>query len=215
MTWSLFVYLWMTWRILFTSEWLDHYLFTCQWLDQYFLPANELINIFTYEWLDWHLIRVLVVRDTLCKLGIQTHNFFSKKVPWHGKGANTGSFSFHLFSHRSSAESGANTLYCLEEWRGELICWKIRLCLVHPLWRRKVVCWCSFFFVPVHSSIFLFHVVSFFQRTSLSAAVYKKMPRICKYIQSVTRVHSVKSSIESGYVHQHTGLVAYWSWHPP
>jgi hypothetical protein len=33
--------------------------------------------------------------------------------------------------------------------------------------------------------------------------VYKKMPRICKYIQSFTRVLLVKTSIESGYVYQH------------
>jgi hypothetical protein len=37
-------------------------------------------------------------------------------------------------------------------------------------------------------------------------AVYKKMPRICKYIQSFTQVYSVKSSIESSYIYQHTKL---------
>jgi hypothetical protein len=58
------------------------------------------------------------------------------------------------------------------------------------------------FSVPVHSRIFSFHVVSCFQSTILFAFVYNKMPRICKYIQSSTRVCSVKSSIESGYVHQ-------------
>jgi hypothetical protein len=54
----------------------------------------------------------------------------------------------------------------------------------------------------VHSSIFSSHVVSCFQCTSLFAAVYKKMPRVCKYIQSFTQVRSVKSSMESGYLPQ-------------
>jgi hypothetical protein len=39
--------------------------------------------------------------------------------------------------------------------------------------------------------------------------VYKKMPRACKYIQSFTRVQSVKTSIESGYVYQHYAFQAY------
>jgi hypothetical protein len=42
--WSIFVYLWMTWPIFFTSEWID----------QYFLPANDLTNIF-YQWMTWSL----------------------------------------------------------------------------------------------------------------------------------------------------------------
>jgi hypothetical protein len=33
--------------------------------------------------------------------------------------------------------------------------------------------------------------------------VYKKMPRVCKYIQSFTRVQSIQARIESGYVYQH------------
>jgi hypothetical protein len=36
--------------------------------------------------------------------------------------------------------------------------------------------------------------------------VYKKMPRICKYIQSFTQVCSVQSSIESGYIYQHNNV---------
>jgi hypothetical protein len=42
-----------------------------------------------------------------------------------------------------------------------------------------------------------------FLRISLFTDVYKKMPRVCKYIQSFTWVCSVKSSIESGYTYQH------------
>jgi hypothetical protein len=41
-----------------------------------------------------------------------------------------------------------------------------------------------------------------FLRISLFTGVYKKMPCVCKYIQSFTWVQSVKTSIESGYVYQ-------------
>jgi hypothetical protein len=60
--------------------------------------------------------------------------------------------------------------------------------------------------VPVHSSVFSYKPFPYFWWTSFVRTAYKKMPCICKYIQSFTCVWSVKSSIESGYVYQRKGL---------
>jgi hypothetical protein len=61
----------------------------------------------------------------------------------------------------------------------------------------------TFFFV--HSSyvwyflyLMIFPVLASFLRISLFTDVYKKIPRVCKYIQSFTQVCSVETSIESG-----------------
>jgi hypothetical protein len=87
------------------------------------------------------------------------------------------------------------------------ICCKIRLCLVHPLWQRKSI-------VDTHHCLYQFILVFSWANdvscTRLSSCaflcslpcMYKKMPRVCKYIQSFTQVCSVKTSIESGYVYQ-------------
>jgi hypothetical protein len=57
--------------------------------------------------------------------------------------------------------------------------------------------------IPVHSCMFLYNPFQCFRYTSFVCTTYKKMPRICKYIQSFTWVCLVKSSIESCYVYQH------------
>jgi hypothetical protein len=76
------------------------------------------------------------------------------------------------------------------------------------LWRCKVDCWHSSLSILATSSIFsiyvmMFHVLASFSRIPLFTHVYKKMPRVCKYIQSFQRVRSVKTSIESGHIYQY------------
>jgi hypothetical protein len=69
----------------------------------------------------------------------------------------------------------------------------------------KLSCLSMFVHSPcsVYSSIFLHDPFSCFQCTFLVHIVYKRIPRVCKYIQSFTRVGSVKAGIESGCIYQH------------
>jgi hypothetical protein len=82
---------------------------------------------------------------------------------------------------------------------------KIRLCLVFFLWRRKVACQvllCPFWLCLVFSRLNDVACTRLVSAHFFVTIVYKKMPRVCKYIQSFTRVQSVQTSIESGYVYQ-------------
>jgi hypothetical protein len=94
------------------------------------------------------------------------------------------------------------------------LCCKIRLCLFTSLFMQSRLSsfHCPFQICPVHSQFndvqctHMLHVHSLVT-ISLSPFLYKKMPHVCKYIQSFTRVQSVQTSIESGYVYQHLATV--------